>query len=184
MTHADPFSQPIWDATRMRWLRTAQQTTGITDAATPKLGFNQFDHLLLPFVLALLLTFALVYPLVTLDQGGTVPDALVGTWKTAMPAYASREFRITKTALVFQNGGDKDSATAHRIHKVASVPSGNKRLYTIRYTASLSNLKDLYNFSFLYQSQGGIIQFKNQPHMVWRKKSDRKQQASASSATR
>ncbi len=184
MTHVYPHSQPIWDAQRMRWLRPAQQTTGITDAATPKLGFSQFDYLVMPFVLALLLTFAIVYPLVSLDQGGIVPDELVGTWKTAMPEYADREFRITKTALVFQNGGEKDSVTAHQIRKVASVPSGNKQLYTIRYTASLSNLKDLYTFSFFYQSQDSVIQFKNQPNMVWRKKSDSNQQASARGATR
>ena len=182
MTHAaDPHFQPVWDAEKMRWVRPAGQVTGIKTAGGEplKLGFAQFDYLVMPLVLAILLTFAIVYPLVSLDRGGIVPDGLVGTWQTSVPQYANREFRITKTALVFQNGSEEDSVTAHHIRSVESVPQGNNRLYTIRYTRTVSDLKDIYEFSFYNEGLGTIIRFKNQPHIVWRKESDRQRQSTA-----
>ncbi|MFQ5801538.1 MAG: hypothetical protein ACE5JQ_01415 [Candidatus Methylomirabilales bacterium] len=93
----------------------------------------------------------------------TIPDDLLGVWKTSEPKYADRFFEIKKDALIFGTGGDNTD-----IYSVASVEQAHDDvglLYNIHYL----NLEgQQYTFSIYYApTNDGVIRFKNQKHFTW-----------------
>ena len=98
----------------------------------------------------------------------TVPDELLGVWKTSAPKYADRYFEITKGVMIFDIGeGDVDSSP---ITSIETVSGGRHTLYTISYQSYQNREGQEYRFSFYYDSaHGGEIVFKNQEDITWTK---------------
>ncbi len=95
----------------------------------------------------------------------TVPDELLGVWKTSAPKYADRYFEITKGVMIFGIGeGDVNSSP---ITSIETASGGRHTLYTISYQ---NREGQEYRLSFYYDSaQDGVIVFKNQEDITWTK---------------
>ena len=97
-----------------------------------------------------------------------VPDAIVGIWDTSDPRYADRAFEITKSSVIYEQGRGYYDFVSFPISKVEKIPQNEINLYTITYIGS-EGLK--YEFSFYHvPTNGGLIRFKNQKNLVWKKR--------------
>ena len=96
-------------------------------------------------------------------ESATVPDKLVGTWKTSAPKYVDRSFEITKNVIVLGTG--QGNTDIHSISNIQEARDGEGILYTFSYT-NREGQPD--RFSFYYDSaRGGVIRFKNQQEIEW-----------------
>ncbi|NIM49204.1 MAG: hypothetical protein GTN62_04590 [Gemmatimonadales bacterium] len=116
-------------------------------------------------VFAVIAVVAVVaYGIRFLPKDKTIPDELVGVWHTTDPRYADRPFEITKDILIFHQGGT--DSTVHEILEVKRDEGVRETLYTINY----DNEEAVYEFAFYYSAvPEGVIRFKNQRHMEWRR---------------
>ena len=97
----------------------------------------------------------------------SVPESLVGIWRTGAPNYADRFFELRKNEVVFQIGEGKFDT--HRISKIEKEESRKEKrmLYIIYYKGEGG---DETKFLFYhYPEEMGVIRFKNQQEMVWTK---------------
>lgn len=116
---------------------------------------------------AILLAFALLATTLGCQSAkdNTVPNALVGVWKTSAQKYADRFFEITADRVIFAIGGGKTNS--HPIAEIETLREETRILYTITY---LSAEAKKYKFSFYYDpANGGVIRFKNQQRIAWAK---------------
>jgi hypothetical protein len=96
----------------------------------------------------------------------TVPDVLLGVWKTSEPKYADRFFELTKDTIIFGIGGD--GADTYPIASVEETRDEEGLLYNIHYQ---NREGQQYTFSIYYDSNNhGVIRFKNQKHFTWTRK--------------
>lgn len=94
-----------------------------------------------------------------------VPDDLIGVWKTADPKYADRSLEFTKDSIVFGTGAG--SVSAHLVTKISRATSDSSFLYNLTYK---NQEGQEYRLSFFYDPErGGVIWFKNQKDILWRK---------------
>ncbi len=92
-----------------------------------------------------------------------LPEGLIGTWKTAAPAYAGRSLRVSRTTVAFGTGDGVESA--HPIRHVTNVREHDALLYTITYADPVDQ-----EVSFYYDpAAGGTITLKNQRQFQWKK---------------
>lgn len=99
----------------------------------------------------------------------SVPDGLLGLWKTSAPKYADRFFELKREAITFGTG--EGTSSVHDILSVEKVPAGKQVLYTICYATEGGKHSE---FSFYYDpANGGTIRFKNQKQMDWKKEPPR-----------
>ena len=98
----------------------------------------------------------------------TVPDELVGVWKTADPKYPDPcFFELTKERIIF--GTIEGTVENYLIKSISKekAKTETRFLYTISY---LDNNKLQYDFPVYYHPlEKGIIRFKNQQNIVWTK---------------
>ena len=95
----------------------------------------------------------------------TVPDELLGVWKTSAPKYADRFFELKKDAVIFATG--EGNVSVHAIVKIEQVREDKQILYTFYYTNQAGKE---YKWSFYQDSaNGGAIRFKNQKQIEWTK---------------
>jgi len=95
----------------------------------------------------------------------TVPEELIGTWKTTAPTYADHVLRLSKTTIVFETAV-KDG-TAHPVERVVKAREQGTVLYTIAYEDAVDQ-----EFSFYYEpAGGGTITLKNQREIQWKRES-------------
>ena len=81
-----------------------------------------------------LLAFTICISLVCCQLGrSTVPDALVGVWKTSAPRYRNSYFELTKSLIIFGSGRFFDYMDVNFIVKVQEKPKQTHILYTIHY---------------------------------------------------
>ena len=101
------------------------------------------------------------------NENSTVPDELTGVWKTSVLKYENCFFELNKNIIIFANGNLLQNRDVNFILKIESTPKEGQILYSIYY----ENLEDKnFKFSFYYDpSDGGIIRFKNQEKIEWRK---------------
>ena len=98
-------------------------------------------------------------------DNSTVPEKLLGVWKTSHPKYADRFFEIKKDFIIFGTGGE--SFELHALADIHESWEGKSILYTISH---LNHEGQRYTFAFYYNpDDGGTIRFKNQPNIVWTK---------------
>jgi predicted transcriptional regulator with HTH domain len=97
----------------------------------------------------------------------TTPKELIGIWKATDIRYSGTSFEIKKGAITFQdkNGG----INSYRIVEIKREFMRDEKW--VRYTLCYldNNLKTMeFPFYFL-SSDEGMIRFKNQPSLIWKK---------------
>jgi hypothetical protein len=97
----------------------------------------------------------------------TVPEDLIGVWKTTAAPYDDRFFEIKADEVIFGTGeGNFDTYAITKI-KTEKDPREQATLYTLCYKTIE---RREYRFSFYYDpANHGSIRFKNQQEMVWTK---------------
>jgi hypothetical protein len=100
------------------------------------------------------------------EEDETIPDALVGVWKTSTPGYEDNSLELKKDEIVFGEGHSEFSVDS--IYKVETVrpPGENTVLITIHYTDEYG--KDSATSIYYDATPPGSIRFKNQTQIEWR----------------
>ena len=99
------------------------------------------------------------------EKTRTIPEELLGTWKTSEPKYADTFIELTRDTIVF--GLAEGPPKVHAVLAVEKSQENGNLLYTIRY---LDEEGERYKFSFYYHPAGdGTLQWKNQPGILWTK---------------
>jgi len=97
-------------------------------------------------------------------ERGVTPEEVLGTWTTTDSDYADRAFEIRRNSLVLYTGGSDH--TVHLIENVEVDDLDGPILVRIHY----SEEGGLNIFSFYYDpAGGGVITFRNQRSMQWRR---------------
>jgi hypothetical protein len=84
-----------------------------------------------------------VFPSLFSRTTATIPDDLIGVWKTTAPNYADRSFEMSRTTV----GLEREE-------------NGQVTSYTLTYADGLK-------FSFTYEKVADVIRFVNQPEFFW-----------------
>ena len=141
---------------------TAGHSARRGSASAPQGGDNVK---VLASILAILVAVGIV--LVTLSllpRDKTVPDELVGVWRTDAPSHADRGFEIQKTHVRFQI--DDTVWTTHEIVEVERDDGDSGVSYVIHHDAEGEEA----HFAFVYfETPEPMIQFTNQRYMDWHK---------------
>jgi hypothetical protein len=120
-------------------------------------------------ILAVLILFVIPFFGFQCGKKLTVPDYLIGVWGTSNPTYTDRTFEITRNEVIFQTEGGNFNTYPIKKIEVKSGPQKGGDLYIIHYKILEGKV---FKFSFYYNQTGkGEIIYKNQPEMVWTKKS-------------
>jgi hypothetical protein len=112
---------------------------------------------------------ALLIATITINCGKitTASEDLIGTWKATDLRYSDTYFEIEKKAITFRTKeGDSNSYAIIKIKKEL-MQDGQWVQYTIFYKN-----RDLHKVEFpfyFHASDKGMIRFKNQPYLVWKK---------------
>ena len=94
-----------------------------------------------------------------------VPEHLIGTWQTSMASHAGSTMEIGEHVLVFTS--DHRVATRSRIVGFKTFSEKGQTVYQLSYQDQYKNEYQLY---LLYDpTDGGIVRFKNQPHLDWKR---------------
>lgn len=99
------------------------------------------------------------------DEYSTLPDELVGVYKTSAPGYEDNSLELRKDEIVFGVGDSK--FTVNRILRVKIAPEAEAKtfLITIGYSDQNGEEKET---SLIYDQRGAeSIRFKNQPQIEW-----------------
>jgi len=97
----------------------------------------------------------------------TVPEDLIGVWRTMAPTYADRFFEIKTDEVIFGTGEEKFDTYPITKIKIEKDREEQGTLYVICYKNIVGQE---YKFSFYHvPANQGTIRFKNQKEMVWAK---------------
>jgi hypothetical protein len=118
----------------------------------------------IPVVIMVVLLIFVFFP----KKNKDIPENLIGKWTTSAPGYEDRFIEITKETFVYGLGGDKKDV--YFISNLETNPKGNKLLYTISFK-NKDGLKFTRSF-YCDPENRGVIQFKHQEHIEWRKMKD------------
>jgi major membrane immunogen (membrane-anchored lipoprotein) len=119
-------------------------------------------------VLVVVLIFLIIILGCESKKIAAVPENLIGLWGTSDPKYADRTFEITRNEIIFQTGENTFDTYSIKSLEMEKATGKEISLYTINYK-NKEGLK--YKLSFYYNPAGqGEIRHKNQPKMVWTKK--------------
>lgn len=95
----------------------------------------------------------------------SLPNDLIGVWKTSDPKYEGRFLLLAEDRIIFGTGAG--SVSSHPIRRFVRVPQVTGFLYTITYTNEEGKE---YRLSFVHDLEhGGVIRFKNQRDILWKK---------------
>jgi hypothetical protein len=96
----------------------------------------------------------------------SVPPTLRGVWTTTDIRYAGRAFEVSGDRITLATGGEQKDA--HPIHRLERRADGRDHLYELTYRNLADNITD--TLVLRYEGrEGGVIRFKNQPHIEWRR---------------
>ena len=102
-----------------------------------------------------------------LKENNKIPDELAGVWRTSAPKYKDCFFDLNEHLIIFGNGHLLENVDVNFISKIKNTHMGRQLLYIIYYK-NLQNQE--FKLSFYYDpSNGGIIRFKNQEKIEWRR---------------
>ena len=97
----------------------------------------------------------------------TIPDDLLGMWKTSEPEYADRFFELKKDEIIFATG--ENNTDTYSVASVEQAHDEGGLLYNIHYL-NLEGQQD--TFSIYYApTNHGVIRIKNQKHFTWTRES-------------
>ncbi|MEE9270399.1 MAG: hypothetical protein V3V49_09065 [Candidatus Krumholzibacteria bacterium] len=98
-------------------------------------------------------------------QAVSVPDLLIGEWRTEAPKYADRSLVITSDQLIFGTGNG--NVDVKRIVRVDELREEQGISYTIYYG---NPGEPEYRLILCYEERGGgVIRLKNQNQIEWTK---------------
>jgi hypothetical protein len=118
-------------------------------------------------ILVVFILFMIAFFGIQCGKSLTVPDHLIGVWKTMDTRYADRPFELRREEIIFHTGGGNSDTYRIKKIEVKSAPQKGGDLYIIHYKILEGKV---YKFSFYYDRTGnGTITYKNQPQMVWTK---------------
>ena len=140
----------------------AAQTVASADPSVQKRANLQTTILI---VVAIGVIIGLVFTMVMRGTPVSCPDELIGAWETSARGYEEGMLVITKNAVVFSAGTEHLDGQA--IRRLEATSDGLRTLYTVVYGDSRSEEQIL---SFSYHAHDQTITFKNQPHLIWRRK--------------
>ena len=104
------------------------------------------------------------------ERTKTVPNALIGVWKTTAPDYADRFLEISRDTIRFGTGGDESYVRS--IVGVEKVLENGRTVYTIVYIDPADPGKYQYKVAFYYDpGNQGVIRYKNRKDMALTKTS-------------
>ncbi len=99
------------------------------------------------------------------QTSNTVPEKLLGVWKTSHPKYADRFIEIKNDVIIFGQGDGKSEF--HAFADIESTREGKQIFYTIIH---INHHGQRYTFAFYYDpDDGGTMRFKNQRRIIWTK---------------
>jgi hypothetical protein len=98
-----------------------------------------------------------------------LPSQMIGEWRTDEPRYHGRFMRLETDRVTFGLGTGAPDQAEH-VERVKLAPRDNPMDYTIRLTAG-DGTPDSIVLQFTPQN-GGELRLKNQPKIVWRRKSE------------
>jgi hypothetical protein len=98
------------------------------------------------------------------QRTATAPEELIGHWTTSAPGYEDRYLAITITTIVFGCGAG--TAEAQSVRRIEAIQEGSRTLYTVVYGPR----KDEQSLLFYYDPVQGVITFRNQSHLLWKKR--------------
>jgi hypothetical protein len=101
-----------------------------------------------------------VFPSLFSRTTATIPDDLIGVWKTTAPNYADRSFEMSRTTVLFRTGPGDADFTFHEVKGLEREENGQVTSYTLTYADGLK-------FSFTYEKVADVIRFVNQPEFFW-----------------
>jgi hypothetical protein len=95
-----------------------------------------------------------------------IPEELIGKYITTHSEYEDQYFEIGSGLITLAFGGKK--YRYYNVKRVKKEIIDNRILYTI--LCANEDKGEEFNFAFFVDSEsGGIIHFKNKPHVVWEK---------------
>ncbi len=104
-------------------------------------------------------------------EQSSMPDSLLGVWKTRTRKYRDRSFELQPDKVTFETG--EESPDTNIVLGVEALEENGRLLYDIGYL-SPDGLE--HTFSFYYEPMaGGVIALKNQGGIVWRKERRKKE---------
>jgi hypothetical protein len=95
-----------------------------------------------------------------------VPRQLHGVWKTQEPKYADTYFELREGDVVL--GSEAGRSAPHRVTTVTAEPQEGATFYRITYRNAAEGVDDTLVF-YHYPAPGGLIRFKSQQDIAWRK---------------
>lgn len=112
---------------------------------------------------------AVLLVIITINCGRTTSasEGLIGIWKTSDMRYNDTFFEIKKKEIIFRT--KEGNSESFPIIKIKKEPMEDKEwvLYTIFYCSRDSQKLE---FPFYFRpADSGVIRFKNQPYLVWKK---------------
>ena len=116
----------------------------------------------IPVAVALALVLAGCGP----ESSKTVPEDLIGVWKTSAPKYADTFIELTRTTITF--GAGVKGTHLRSVGKVTKEHNEGGTLYTVFYTDPDGQE---YTFAFYYDLGDGALRWKNQRTIAWTKAS-------------
>ena len=94
----------------------------------------------------------------------TIPEELVGKWKTSAPAYAERFFELGKDSISFGTG--EGQTELYFIKGMEKINEKGRTLFTLYY----ENVEgEEYEISFYHSKTEGVVRLKYQKGLAWRK---------------
>lgn len=97
----------------------------------------------------------------------TVPDKLVGVWRTSAQKYENCYLELTKDQIIFVNEDIAGHMVTNSILKIEKIPKTKGISYSIHYETEEGQA---YKISFHYDPmEGGVLRLKNQEKIDWRK---------------
>jgi hypothetical protein len=97
----------------------------------------------------------------------TVPEDLMGVWKTSAPKYKACSFELSTDNLVFRNERLREHSEVGFIAKTEKISERNHISYTIHHKNLEGQVSKL--TFYYYPLKGGTIRFKNQKRIEWKK---------------
>ena len=94
----------------------------------------------------------------------SMPDYLLGKWVTSAPAYQSRYLEFNKVSVIFATG---PATVAEYFISSLTTTVTEKGISIIIQSRDAQEVD--YHFSLIYQPDDGVLFFKNQPQIKWRK---------------
>ena len=94
-----------------------------------------------------------------------IPAELIGTWRTQDPRYVTRSFEISDDKVIFRTGEGVIDFTVHTIGRTTAESDEIGLLYTLEYNVD----GDEQTFGFYFDAPSGVLTFRNQPEMEWRR---------------